>query len=408
MDENPPPRDAHRRAARRRVVRRRRLIAVAALSLLIAGGAVAGVMATRGSSDDEASPAPSATQGASSSGTGATQSQTETDKTETSAPPPDAKVRFAVVGDTVMGTPTYGLPADGGASFFSDVDGAIAGDVVLGNLEGTLSTNSGSKCGTDSENCFAFQTPPSYAKWLKQAGFTVMNLANNHAYDFDTQGQRETIRALRRNGILTTGLPGQITIQRVGRVRVAVIGFAPYPWANDLNDIPAAEKIVRKAAGRADLVFVTFHGGAEGSDHQHVPNGSEEFLGENRGDLRAFAHAVVRAGADLVVGHGPHVLRGMEWYKKRLIAYSMGNFGGYGVFSLSGPTAISGVLHVTLEADGSWVKGELVPTALVGEGVPVLDPAEQAHGIVRILSKEDFGSRGIRVTPRGVLVPPTR
>ncbi len=127
-------------------------------------------------------------------------------------------------------------------------------------------------------------------------------------------------------------------------------------------------------------MIVTFHGGAEGSDKTHVPNGTEYFLGENRGNLRAFSHAVVDAGADLVVGHGPHVLRGMEFYKGRLIAYSMGNFAGYGVFSLSGPLGVSGVLKATLRADGTWVKGRLVATRLVGEGVPALDPAESAHG----------------------------
>jgi hypothetical protein len=192
----------------------------------------------------------------------------------------------------------------------------------------------------------------------------------------------------------------------VGPVRVALVGFASYPWAQDLTDIPAARRLVRKAAREAELVLVTFHGGAEGTDRTHVPRGTEYYLGENRGNLRAFAHAVVEAGADLVVGHGPHVLRGMEWYRDRLIAYSTGNFAGYGVFSLGGALSVSGILRVTLRADGSWVRGRLVPTQLVGEGVPALDPAERAHGVVRRLSREDFGRRGIRVSYTGVLRPP--
>ena len=73
---------------------------------------------------------------------------------------------------------------------------------------------------------------------------------------------------------------------------------------------------MRKADVWADLVIVMMHAGAEGADHQHVRPGTEWFLGENRGNSIAFAHAVVRAGADLVVGRGPHVLRGMEWYRK--------------------------------------------------------------------------------------------
>jgi hypothetical protein len=100
------------------------------------------------------------------------------------------------------------------------------------------------------------------------------------------------------------------------------------------------------------------------------------------------------------------VLRGMEWYKGRLIAYSLGNFGGYEVFSLGGPLGVSGVLQVTLRGDGSWVRGALVPTVLVGAGVPAMDPAEQAHGLVRELSREDFGRRAVRLSRTGVLSPP--
>jgi hypothetical protein len=321
--------------------------------------------------------------------------------------PPNAIITIAAVGDIVMGS-TPNLPPDGGASFFSDVDAELEGDVVLGNLEGTLSTGGSSKCGSGSPNCFAFHTPPSYARWLKRAGFTVLNLANNHAFDYGPEGLKATRAALRRQKLLDAGRPGQIRIQQVGPVRVAILGFASYPWAQDLTDIPAAKRLVRKAVARADLVIVTFHGGAEGSDRSHVPNGTELYLGENRGNLRAFAHAVVDAGADLVVGHGPHVLRGMEWYEEHLIAYSLGNFGGYGVFSLAGVLSVSGILHVTLRADGSWVRGELVATQLVGEGVPALDPAERAHELVRARSREDFGRRAVRITRVGALRPPVR
>ena len=85
-------------------------------------------------------------------------------------------------------------------------------------------------------------------------------------------------------------------------VRVAAVGFSPYPWNANLNDIPAAEELVRRAAAEADVVVVLMHAGAEGSGEIHTPNGTEYAYGENRGDSRAFAHAVVDAGADLVLG----------------------------------------------------------------------------------------------------------
>jgi len=315
---------------------------------------------------------------------------------------PEGVVAIVATGDIVMGS-TPNLPSDGGRSFFSDVETDLAGDVVLGNLEGTLSTGGGSKCGKGSTNCFAFQTPPSYARWLQQAGFTVMNLANNHAYDFGAGGLRQTTDALARVGLEWTGRPGQVTVQKVAGIRVALVGFAPYPWAQSLTDIAAAKKLVRRAARSADVVVVTMHAGAEGGDRQHVERGTELFLGENRGDSMRFAHAVVDAGADLVVGSGPHVLRGMEWYKGRLIAYSLGNFAGYKVFSLGGPLSTSGILRVTLRGDGKFEAGRLVPTHLVGAGLPAIDPAEVAHGAVRTLSREDFGARAVKISRDGIL-----
>jgi hypothetical protein len=395
-----------RRAARRRSLRRRRVATVAVAALLVAGAAVGAVLATRGGNEatTAATVAPPSTELQPVAET--TAATVQTDTAAAAAAPVDATVSLTAVGDIVMGTTTYGLPPDGGRSFFDQVDQELRGDIVLGNLEGTLSTGLGSKCGSGSTNCYAFQTPPSYAKWLPRAGFDVMNLANNHAYDYGQSGFDQTRRALRKAGLAITGPPGVITVMNAGPVRVALVGFASYPWANDLTDIPAARRLVRKAAGKADLVVVTFHGGAEGADETHVDPGAEYFLGEHRGDLTRFSHAVVDAGADLVVGHGPHVLRGMEWYHGRLIAYSMGNFGGYEVFSLGGPLSVSGILEVTLRGDGTWVRGELVPTQLVGSGVPALDPAERAHGLVRDVSRDDFGGRAMRVSVTGRLRPP--
>jgi hypothetical protein len=315
---------------------------------------------------------------------------------------PPGLVAITATGDIVMGS-TPNLPPDGGRSFFSDVQADLAGDVVLGNLEGTLSTGGSSKCGAGSANCYAFQTPPSYARWLVEAGFTVMNLANNHAYDYGSSGLRQTVGALKAAGLRYTGRPGQVTVQQVGQIRIALVGFASYPWAASLTDIAGARRLVRKASGLADVVVVTMHAGAEGAARQHVPRRTELFLGENRGNVVRFSHAVVDAGADLVVGHGPHVLRGMEWHKGRLIAYSLGNFGGYKVFSLGGPLSTSGILRVTLRGDGSFETGRLVPTQLVGEGVPALDPSEAAHGVVRALSRADFGARAVEISADGVL-----
>ena len=194
-------------------------------------------------------------------------------------------------------------------------------------------------------------------------GFDVLNLANNHAYDSGPGGMDDTVAALRGAKLTPTGRPGEIAVRRVGRTRVAYVGFAPYRWAQDLLDLPAAQKLVRRAARKADVVVVTMHAGAEGSDRAHVEPGPETYLGEPRGDSVAFAHAVVDAGADLVAGSGPHVLRGLEWYRGRLIAYSLGNASGYRTLSTAGTLGLSAVLDVTLGPRGALPRRPARPAA---------------------------------------------
>ncbi len=164
-------------------------------------------------------------------------------------------------------------------------------------------------------------------------------------------------------------------------------------------------KKVKTAAKQADIVVVTFHGGAEGADKQHVKPGTETFLGENRGNLIKFSHDVVDAGADLVVGHGPHVLRGMEWRKGRLIAYSLGNFAGHDSLNWDGVLGVSALLRVTLRGDGTWVQGKVVPVRT--NGVPKRDSKKAALKSIRSLSQADFGSRGARIrqTDGGIRAP---
>lgn len=393
-DEERRRRRNAQREARRRAVRRRRAIALGAVLVAVVGVAVAVKGAGGGSPSAEAATSPPQQPG--------TTSVPATPPPP--AAPPGATFDFAATGDIVMGSLPYGLPPDGGRSFFSQVDPLITGDVVLGNLEGTLATNGYSKCGAGSSNCYAFKTPPSYARWLKRAGFTVMNLANNHAFDFGPQGQAETVAALDRVGVLHTGRPREVARQEVNGIRVALVGFAPYKWANLVTDIPRARRLVAAAGRDADVVVVMAHLGAEGSDRTHTRPGTEFFLGENRGDSIAFAHAVVDAGADVVVASGPHVMRGMEFYKNRLIAYSLGNFAGYKVFGLGGNLSTSGVLQATIGGDGRFVTGRLRPTQIPSPGYPAL--GGPAVSLVSSLSREDFGARAARLAADGTIRPP--
>jgi hypothetical protein len=325
------------------------------------------------------------------------------------APAQDPTVRIAWVGDTMFGTSATNPPRDGEA-LFARVRGDLrAPDVTFGNLEGVLATGGAGKCGAQpGPNCFAFRAPPRYARGLRDAGFDVINLANNHAWDYGAQGQAETIAALRSQRLAYTGLPGRITVVRRNGIRVAFVGFAPYRWASSLLDIPAAAALVRTAAGRADVVVAAMHAGGEGSGQTHTPRGHEVAFGEDRGDTRGFAHAAIDAGADLVVGSGPHVVRGIERYHGRLIAYSLGNFAGWHNFALGGVLSLTGVLDVTIDKAGRPIEGRIVSLLAAPPGIPAPD---SAHGTARLmddLSKEDFGANAIRLSPSGRMVPDER
>jgi hypothetical protein len=334
---------------------------------------------------------------------------------EPSGPPP---VRISAVGDVIMGS-TPALPPQGGRTFFDGVRSELRGDIVMGNFEGALTNRTYSaKCEPDKpapspspasnapKGCFAFRMPPSYAGWLRGAGFTMLNIANNHARDYGSGGLADTRAALTAQGVATTGGAGEIPVLTVGGTTVAVLGFSPYPWTNSVIDVPAAEALVKAAVAKADLVVVNMHAGGEGSDRTHVRPGTETFLGENRGDPIRFARALVDAGADLVVGHSPHVMRGMEWYRGRLIAYSLGNFAGYRVLSTAGVLGVGAILHVALRPDGSWADGSLTATRMINRGLPAVDPAREAFGLVDRLSVADLGASACRVPPSGALRPP--
>jgi hypothetical protein len=311
------------------------------------------------------------------------------------------RISIAWVGDITPGS-SYGLPPDGGRPLFAAVRSWLrAPDLTLGNLEGTLSVGGGSKCGAGGPNCFAFQAPPENGRALRWAGFDAVNLANNHSFDFGPQGQAQTVAALRAARVRFTGRPGEIRVVRRRGVRIALVGFAPYPWAASMNDIPRARRLVAAAGRRADVMVAFIHAGAEGADQMRTPWGTEFAFGEDRGDTRGFAHAVVDAGADLVLGSGPHVIRGVERYRGRLIAYSLGNFAGWDNFPGGGALSLSGIFRVTLRRDGVPTAGRWLPVRLVGPGTPEPDPTKASAMLAAQLSRDDFGTAaGMRPSGR--------
>jgi hypothetical protein len=310
-------------------------------------------------------------------------------------------------GDVTLGS-SYGNPPNAARGLLTAVAGPLrAADVGAVNLEGTLGRGGASKCGgggSGGGNCFAFQAPPANVAGLRAAGVDVVNLANNHAFDFGASGQAQTIAALRAGGIAYTGRPGEIRVLRLPHARVAFVGFSAYPWSAPIGDLAAVRALVADAARRANVVVAFIHAGAEGAGQVHTPDRDEVAFGEHRGNARAFAHAAIDAGADLVVGSGPHVLRGIELDRGRLIAYSLGNLAGWRNFGIGPVTGTSALLRVRLGPDGTFVAGGLISLRLSGIGVPAVDPGGAAAHLVTAVSRADFGAHAVTVAG-GRLVP---
>jgi poly-gamma-glutamate capsule biosynthesis protein CapA/YwtB (metallophosphatase superfamily) len=316
-----------------------------------------------------------------------------------------ATVTIAAIGDLMLGN-TPELPPHP-ARYLDPIEDALEAPLTFGNLEGTLTTASQSKCGSGSSQCFAFRDPPFYAGYFHDDGFDVMNSANNHSHDFGDAGFRQTTRALHSHGIAQTGLVGEITVVSSNGLKLAFLGFAPYDDVSNLLDLDTARRMIRKATTEANLVVVYMHAGAEGSNRSHVTRHEEYFLGEDRGDPYRFAHMAVDNGADLVLASGPHVLRALEIYSHRLIAYSLGNFANYHNFSNDGVLAYSGVLRVTIGSKG-WLKaGRFVSVHLNDDGRAVHDYRRHALTFVAQLSRQDFPKRGVRFTDDGHIVIPS-
>ena len=327
-------------------------------------------------------------------------------------PEPDKstfRINIASVGDMMLGTdyPQNHLPDDDGVGFLTAVTPALsAADITFGNLEGVLvdGGEAAKKCSNPSA-CYLFRSPTRYAAYFLAAGFDVLSLANNHARDFGEEGRSSTMNALDAVGIHHSGREGDFASLNVNGLKVAVLAYAVTKESNMMLDYELAEETVRTYAATHDIVVVTFHGGAEGADVTNLPFAEEEYYGEPRGDVVMFARRMVDAGADLLIGHGPHVVRAVERYKDRLIAYSLGNFATYYGISVAGIKGVAPILLTTLDGEGRFIEGEVISTVQIRPDGPSIDSQQRALNLMRGLSMADFENPGLRFDPDGKIFP---
>ena len=340
------------------------------------------------------------------------------EETPVEAPPPPEpdrsamRVSFASVGDMMIGTdyPKNHLPDDDGVGFLAEVTPYLeAADITIGNLEGVLMDGGepAKKC-SNPNACYLFRSPTRYAEHYKNAGFDALSLANNHARDFGEEGRNSSAMALYSVGIKATGRDRTWSLLVHEDLAIAIIHFAVTKNSNMLLDYETSFTKIELLSETYDIVVVSFHGGAEGVDGTHIRFAEEEYYGEPRGDVVWFARGAVDHGADLVIGHGPHVVRGMERYKDRLIAYSLGNFATYYGISVAGIKGIAPILNTTLDGNGRFIKGSIISTVQLRPAGPSIDPRDRALKLMRGLSIDDFGNPGLTFLPDGTILPKER
>ncbi len=303
------------------------------------------------------------------------------------------EIRIIAVGDIMMGStfPQSFLPPDNGRHLFGNVRAILSrGDITFGNLEETLNRNCKSLKSVKHGRVYAFRSPPEYAGLLTGAGFTVVSLANNHAMDFGECGLIETRDALRKAGLQFADKDGNIATFKFGQRTVVLLAVG---FGNPPGSIVHPKEILEKIeafSGKFDIVIVSVHAGKEGLKALHTKNETEIYLGENRGNIVQFAHDAIDAGADLIIGHGPHVPRAMEIYRDRLIIYSLGNFCTYGWISIKGEKGLAPIAEVIIDSRGRFIRGRIYSFMQVPPGYPVKDPEERAFKLIKKLSLEDF------------------
>ena len=318
----------------------------------------------------------------------------------------NAEIILSFVGDVMTGSDypdkSY-LPSNEGKDIFKSVENYFKNsDINFANLEGAIA-NTNTQSAKRSKNSYSFRMPPYMANRIAEAGFNIVAVANNHSRDFGDKGYKQTQEYLKNAEIKIVGnILNTATIIEIKNKKIGFLAFYYFSYANNsIQDITSAKALVEKTKKECDFLIVSFHGGAEGGNMFRVPKETEIFYGENRGDVYKFARAVSDAGADLIIGHGPHVLRAMEIYNDSFIAYSLGNFVGYKQFSLAGNNGISAILQIKLNDNLKINSAKVIAIKLIKGGIPSVDSSNEAINKLNNYADLDFPNSGIKFNSEG-------
>lgn len=290
------------RRQRHRIQTRCRMMAVAGIILLTAGTVKLGMEAFTGNTESQKKKPNDGMESVIES------------ETDTEGEP--AEILLSFTGDCILGTDEFfawdtGLPAYydlyGSEYFLKNVRSIFEeDDLTIVNMEGTLTEET-----TRVDKQFAFKGDPEYVKILTSSSVEAANVANNHSHDYGEKSFQDTVQTLEENGIKTFGYD-DVAVLEVKGIRVGMFGI--YELDDHLERIPQVKQDIAKLKDQnVDIIVAVFHWSNE---LVTVPD-------ENQVTL---AHLAIDEGADVVVGHHPHVVQGIDEYKGKMIAYSLGNF----------------------------------------------------------------------------------
>ncbi len=320
-------------------------------------------------------------------------------------------ITMAAVGDIMMGTdyPSPKLPKKDGRFLFEAPKGILRrADIVFGNLEGPLCEGGSPTRKMKDRESYVFRTPPRFVKNLADAGFNVVSLANNHAGDFGPKGMSSTKKVLQAAGIKYSSKAGEVAEFEIHGVSIGLVAFS---FGSPPRSIVYPEKALEEIdllSNKYDILILSIHGGKEGGAALRSEDEFEFFLDEPRGNLIQFAHEAIERGADLILGHGPHVPRAMEVHQNRLIAYSLGNFCTYGGMNLDEETGYAPLLRLELDREGKFIRGKIYSFIQLPPGGPKEDQEQRAWGLMKRLSQEDFPETSPFFGGSGTILPRER
>ena len=310
QERRPVSREERMRRKRERLKRRRRILiammcAALVILILIIAGIVALVRHFTGNNDS----------GGKDSGQ-ASDLTIEEQEAEKEAETEPVSITISAAGDCTLGTDEYFDPStslnayydsNGPEYFLQNVKSIFDADnLTIVNMEGTLTEETARQ-----DKTYAFKGPAEYAQILTSGGVEAANLANNHSHDYGDKSYTDTIETIEAAGIVSFGYD-RTAVMDVNGIKVGLVGT--YELADGMgckDEMIANIKAVEEQG--AQIVIVSFHWGLE----------RENYPTENQVNL---AHSAIDNGADLVLGHHPHVLEGIEVYNGKNIVYSLGNF----------------------------------------------------------------------------------